>query len=207
MRELNKNILDQAVRNLPEYTPPPEIWDRVEADLLVMDQEDTIAETVGELPQYAPPAFVWNQIENQLNTAEKPKPVKARVIPLGIRRMIAVAAAMVGVVLTIVFFNNNRSDTRITYSEEVIEEAVFVNDWDSDEEEFEVVLAELDGSDYIGQIPEVQHLKYELDELNEAKAEIELMMEQYGSDNDFIENMKEIELERTEVIKKLAAFI
>ncbi|KAA3635079.1 MAG: hypothetical protein DWQ02_10380 [Bacteroidetes bacterium] len=207
MRELNKNVLEQAVRELPQYTPPPEIWDRVEADLLTLDQDDSIAETVSELPEYAPPAFVWDQIEDQLNTKKKPIPVNGRIIPIGVRRMIAVAAAAVGVVMTVVFLNNNRSDTRITYSEEVIEEAVFVNDWDSDEEEFEIVLAELDDSDYIGQIPEVQNLKYELEELNEAKAEIELMMEQYGSDDDFIENMKEIELERTEVIKKLAAFI
>lgn len=205
MRELNKNILDQAVRELPQYAPPPEIWGRVEADLLALDQDDTIAETVGELPQYTPPAFVWDQIEGQLESGEASP--KGRIVPMGMRRLIAVAAAAAGVVLTVVFLNNNRSDTRITYSEEVIKEAIFVNDWDSDEEEFEVVLAELDGSDYIAQIPEVQNLKYELEELNEAKAEIELMMEQYGSDDDFIENMKEIELERTEVIKKLAAFI
>lgn len=203
MRELNKQILEKAIKELPQYSPPSEIWDRVEADLLVAEQDGDIAQVAGSLPQYAPPAFIWDQIERQLPANKS----KARLIPLGVRRVIAVAATAVGVIFTVVLLNINRSDTRITYSEEVIEEAVFVNDWNTDEEGFEVVLAELEGSEYYGQIPEVQELKYELEELNEAKADIESMMEQYGTDQEFIENMKEIEMERTELIKKLAAFI
>ena len=203
MRELNKQILEKAIKELPQYSPPSEIWDRVEADLLVAEQEDNIAQVAGSLPEYAPPASVWDQIEGQLPTSRP----KARIIPIGLRRVISVAAAAVGVIITVVILNINRSDTRISYSEEVIEEAVFASDWNTDEEGFEVVLAELEGSEYYGQISEVQELKYELEELNEAKAEIESMMEQYGTDESFVENMKEIEMERTELIKKLAAFI
>ena len=40
----------------------------------------------------------------------------------------------------------------------------------------------------------VDFSKMSIPELVEAKAEIELMMEQYGSDDDFIENMKRCQI-------------
>ncbi len=205
MRELNKNILDEAIRELPQYTPPAEIWGRVESEMIAIEQDEVIADTANNLPLYTPPAFIWDGIEGQLSESQKPG--KAVVIPIGVKRMVAVAAAAFGIILTSVLLRSFQSDTQITYSEEVLEEAAFASDWNSDEADFEVVLAELEGNDYLGQIPEIQELKYELDELNEAKADIEAMMDQYGTDGEFIENIREIEMERTEVIKKLATFI
>jgi hypothetical protein len=205
MKEFNKKVLHMAIGELPQYAPPPEIWGRVEGELASVEQEEAIAEMTERLPAYTPPAFIWDGIEAQLSAQEKP--AKVRAIPIGVRRMIAVAAAATGIVLTVVFSRTFHTETQLTYSEEVIEEAVFTSDWNSDEEDFEIVLAELEGSNYLGQIPEIQDLKYELDELNEAKAEIEAMMDQYGTDVEFVENIKEIEMERTEVIKKLATFI
>ncbi|MCB0652598.1 MAG: hypothetical protein KDC85_15075 [Saprospiraceae bacterium] len=205
MKEINRHTLQQAIRQLPEYAPPPQIWERVEQGLLVADQEEQISEVISELHQYDPPAFLWEKIEEAL---EIPKQEKiGRVIPLGVRRFMAYAAVAAGIIVSFFMIRNNQPVEQISYAEEVVNEATFVNDWNADEEDFEVVLAALEESEYLTQIPEIQQLKFELEELNDAKMEVESMMEQYGTDEKLVGNIREIELERTDIIKKLAAFI
>lgn len=205
MKEINKHILEQAIRELPEYNPPPGIWEGIESGLLAADQNDQIAEVVNELPEYEPPAQIWDAIEEELQSEVITKPGK--VVKLGLRRILSYAAIASGLIFGIFWLNGNQPSSSIAYSEEVIEDDFYANDWDMDEEEFEMVLAELEETEYFQQIPEIQQLKFELAELNDAKLEVEEMIDAYGSDETVIEQIREIELERTDIIKRLAAFI
>lgn len=56
-------ILQQALARLPQYSPPPGIWEELEAAL---DAEAHLSQAVRELPHYAPPPVIWDQIEAQL---------------------------------------------------------------------------------------------------------------------------------------------
>jgi hypothetical protein len=205
MNEINKHILQQAIRELPKHSPPGIIWDNIEEDLLVLEQEDQISEKVSELPEYDPPAMLWDNILEEIEAGPAGK--QGKVIPFGWRQVISYAAVASGVILGVFWLGSTSSDTSITYSEEMIEETFLANDWDADEEDFEVVLAELDENPINLQIPQIQQLRLELEELNEAKVEIEELIEAYGTDEEIVDQIREIELERTDIIKKLAVFI
>ena len=77
--EKNRNSLTQALQQLPAYTPPADMWDKIAGKLDAPAQADEtpLAEAVRQLPAYLPPAGMWDNIANQLDT-----PAKADETPL-----------------------------------------------------------------------------------------------------------------------------
>lgn len=205
MREKNKHILAEAIQKLPTYSVPEGIWGGIEQGLMVEEQNDLIEENIPFLPEYNPPESIWDSIETSLAEA----PPATKVVRLRWQKVVAYAAVLGG--LSFAFFwlstGGDEMSVSIAYSEEIIEESSLDNDWNTDEEDFEMVLAALDESPVFAQIPAIQDLKVALEELDMAKMEIEEMIEAYGKDEAIIAQIRDIELERTDVIKKLAAYL
>lgn len=67
MEDKNYSTLRSALDNMPEYTPPSDLWFHLEAAL---DAEILLDEVVAELPQYAPPAQIWEAIAAALPVTE-----------------------------------------------------------------------------------------------------------------------------------------
>ena len=203
MLEKNKHILDQAIQNLPTYSVPNSIWGAIEEDLIIIDQDNLIQESIPSLPEYNPPETLWGSIETTLESDNK----VAKEISFPLRRVLAYAAVLAGLSFAFFWLSTEKSASSFAYTEEIVEESMLANDWNSDEAEFDMVLAELDQSPVFFENPEIQDLKIELEELNMAKIEVEEMMEAYGKDEQIIAQIRDIELERTNIIKKLAAFL
>ncbi len=202
MEEKNKNTLDRSIRTLKKYEAPVRAWDGIELEL---DKENSLQQLqngLSGLPTYKAPTSIWDQIENELEAPVEQKQAVLRSIPW---RKIAAAAALVGVLLTTLNWWMKFDETSVlySYSSEVVDDQLEVMDWNDDEEAFEMVKEFCKSQQLVCQEPEFKNLKVELDELNEARASLVMAIESYGSDADMIAQLTEVELERSNVLKRI----
>ncbi len=204
MKEKNKPILENALKNLPVYRPPEDCWQNIIGELDRLDTEEVLQKTLEQLPLYTPPSFIWDQIEEALPLA-RPKTKIRRLYP----RIVAAAAAAVALVFVFNLWPAQTPAPQIAYSIEEKEAAPsdLTNDWDADEESIREVLTLFEQSPKAIHAVDFQLLKEEFNELNDAKGELESIMQKYGKDPDMIAQLKEIEIERSTVVKKMAARI
>ncbi len=193
--EKNKSTLTAALKKLSEYDPPAKVWQGIERDL-------NYRQNLANLPQYSPPVAVWEGIEAHL---EKPQ---AKVFRLSMQQILALAAMICGVALGWYWLSLDKEATvLVAYSEESYQPQFLAADWNDDEAAIQVVVKEYDRKMELDAPEASPNLKTELQELNTAKAELEELIQRYGKDASVIQEISEIELERTDVIKKMAAAI
>lgn len=200
MRELNHDTLQRTIQELPQYSPGAAVWLSLEQALDAERAEEPLREAIQSLPTYVPQGDVWDRIEQELA-----QPVRK---PLFVRRWVQLASAAVltGALISLVVWlnlsNNSGMQETITYAQ--AEQAAAPSaDWDADDALIaNVADAYAQRASFLQ--TEGRDLLSELGELNEAKAEIKSMMQKYGQDAQLIENIVEIERERTEVVKQMA---
>ena len=201
MKEKNKNILDQLLKQLSAYQPPAGVWEQL---------ENTLSKPAGNgldtLPQYMPPDEVWARIESGLNPTAGQKP-KGSIVKTILPWAAGIAAAITGIVW---FFNNGTSlssskegAVTISYSREVVDATLLQRDWEQDEEAFELVNRLCASSAFTCTNPDMLSKQAELDELTEAKQLIEEALGKYGTDADMIGQLAEIERQRTALLKQI----
>ena len=205
MKEVNRTNLQRAIQALPAYQPPEEIWDLISSELNRESGERPLREAVGHLRTYEPPEFVWEGIEKGLS---EPLPSHTKIRRLYPRIAAAVAAVLL-ILAAVQFWPEQTAAPLVVYSVEETSApaAVFVADWDADEDLISEVIDRFESSPKAIHSAGYDSLKEELEELNEAKEELETIMQKYGQDAGTVEQLKEIELERTDVIKEMAALI
>lgn len=204
MKELNKRTLMEALSTLPEYEPPAELWQRISPrlnDSTTTHVQDILPE---HLPEYEPPAQVWDQVVQELDRG-------AKIRFTGLKRALALAASF-GLLL-LVYSQLNRKvksepdSVRITYSEMTLDSLLMVRDWNEDEEAFLEYLDLCKSKKYICEKPEFKLLQEELEELTLAKEELNSAIGLYGSDPNLLLQIKEIELERNDLLKKMMVML
>lgn len=198
--ERNHQTLQTAIGQLPRYAPKASAWEGIERQLDADFAETTLQDAVQQLPSYAPPAAVWERIEADLN-----QPVISR-LRVSRTTWISIAAATVIAVVSLVFWLNQTPDPE-EYVQFVYAEAsqnVINADWDDDETVIEKVAKAYAQRASFLQNEQSETLLSDLEELNEAKAEIQNMIKKYGRDAALIQNIVEIEREHTEIVKKMA---
>ncbi len=202
MKELNKHILTKAIDSLPEFEPPLAIWDYIEDNLTNDFSDARLREKLQTLPSYDPPELVWEGIDAGLD--KQPK-FGAGVIQFNNWRRIASIAAT----LTILLFagwwliNAESNDNSLAYSTEVLNEDLFKQDWDDDEGAFDELMQLCKIKIATCKEPEFQRLQEELDELNNAKIALKNALGKFGTDPNLISQIRDLELERTEKMKKM----
>jgi len=196
--EKNKHTLQEALTRLPQYEPPKQNWDYIVADLDLDVQAPAWKTQLKSLPSYAPPEAAWEQI-----AAELPAP-SAKRVRLWTRWA---AAAAVALLLTVGWWQNRNTETvQLSFSQEVISDQVMPEDWDQDEESIAEVMR-LVANSPLENPADFDRLKEDLNELNQAKAELMALMEAYGRDPKVIREIGEIERQRSAVIKKVVTLI
>lgn len=209
MEEINKNTLIESLSALPEYDPPESLWDAIDNRL---DEElgaPYSRQDLRQLPRHNPPDELWAKIEDKLENRG------GKIIPLGIRRIMAVAASLALLFAAYWVFeqtpikgaNPSAAKGVISYSTEVADDFILKKDWNEDEDAFTEFKELCEAKKYICEHPEFQVLKTDLDELTEAKMAIQEAIGSYGTDPELVTQIKEIELERTDLLKKMMVML
>ncbi len=202
MKEINRSTLIEALSMLPQHDPPDELWPVVETELdllAVLPEKESLAEVMAE---FDPPGEVWEKVSNQLHK-------EGRVVPF--RKWIArIAAAVVLLMASWWALNFNRpvqDEGVISYSVEVLDPILEKNDWDEDEDAFQQFMALCRNGHFICEQASFKNLESELEELTEAKNDLKEVIGAYGATPELVQQMKEIELERTDILKKMMVML
>lgn len=205
MEERNPQTLQQAIRQLPELSPPSAVWSGIRRQL-EHDQADVpLKAALRELPLYNPPDALWVQIESAIT---EEMPAKRRSLVRRLWPAVAAAAVISGLFLVKpdLFFGSTQAveyaSARLV-SEELVDPMLLERDWREDEQGFQFVEDLCNKKPFMCSNPDVQGLKLELAELTEAKSRLEVALGDYGTDLYLIQQLKEIELERTELLKEM----
>lgn len=198
MLEKNRHILKDLLRQMPEYSPSDQVWEGIEESL--SSPAPTTLDRL--LPAYQPPDRVWEQIEAQL-----PAPGSAfrRLLPW-ISAAAASAAVLYWFFLAGPLAERPAEMVALTYSKEVVDDALLQRDWQDDEGAFDLVEKMCTASPFTCTNPDMNTLRTELDELTEAKLALEEAIGAYGTDIDLIGQLTEIERQRTALLKKMLEY-
>lgn len=203
MKERNRASLERAIRQLPEYEPDAQNWQRIAGELEQWQQEKPLRQAVRQLPDYQPPETVWEGIATALDTPRSPR---YRLWSYG--RYAAAAAVLFLAVGTWLFTQREASPSvEIIYAEEWVDQPSLENDWQQDEPMFRKVEAMLSANPILQDNAEYRSLRQDLQELEEAKKAIEELMKTYGQDADLIRELGKLERARTDLVQEMVAMI
>jgi hypothetical protein len=193
----SRNPFQRALENLPTYEPSPGLWDRIQRDLA---HKEVLQSAIRELPVYEPSPGLWDRI-----AADLPK-AKSR----SLSGWWAVAAALLALAVALpLLWPRDKPLETITF--ETVQQSGWQElQWElpPDDEEAIREVAQRFAQSRIARQSETYHLlQSELNELDAAKRELEGVLNTYGMDPDLIHQLKDIELQRSEVVKRMAAYI
>lgn len=197
--EKNKDNLKRALDNLPSYEPDLNSWVSITEGLNAAKSADVLSESLLDLPEYTPVNDLWDKIEQEL-----PTPKSALLVSQ--RRYLA-AAASIALLLGAFFWLNDSyftADVNVEYAEEIVEDTLLERPWEQEEDPFQQILAMCEMQSFACTQPVFQSLKSELDELTAARDELREAIGAYGTDADLLSELKDIEMQRTDIIKQLA---
>jgi hypothetical protein len=207
-QEIEDMNLRRAIRALPEYSPPTDVWLDIENMLNHEDKEQhKLQNALSLLPHYEAPPMVWQHIEIMLEQ----KPLQAKVFSI---TRLAIAAASLGFIATVGlwWYAVQRPSESLSYSFRVeqVEDAVLNRNQNinsEDEKAFDMVNQICAEKTFVCEQPEIQKLRNELDELNKAHTDLKDAIGLYGTDTDLQQQLLHVEQERTEILKKIMSEI
>lgn len=205
MEEKNREILKQALADLPQHQPDADLWNKIEASL---DFEYRLQRAIPEMQLHEPDAAFWDKIEKQLEPAKEAKHFRLNQY----YQYFAAAAASVVVLITSIYFLKNQAQekVKIAYSEEVIsEEQVFTKESQSEDNTpgIRFIQEHCSIQPEICANPEVKELKSQLEQLEEENKKIKHQIEIFGADPMLIRNQIKIENLKAECTKELIQII
>lgn len=201
-KEINRKALIEALSSLPQYDPPASVWERIDSRMAADELLHGKPMRPGVLPEYDPPETLWSVIEERLHPS-------MRMLRLA-RRWWPAAAAAAFVLIAIRLWmptDAPADDVSITYHTETVDPLLVGHDWNEDEEAFTQFFELCQQRRYICEQPAFQQLRAELEELTLAKQALQQAMGNYGATPHMIHQMKKIELERTDLLKKLIVML
>jgi hypothetical protein len=197
MQELNRQTLEQAIRQLPQYQAPSGLWERIDGELA---QEERLEAAISELPSYQAPALIWDKIEAELDQPVVQKPSRLRLI----YRLSAAAAVLL--LFTVAWNWQQQLDpparVRVAYSSEKIKTQDLPK-LESLNDEAELADVQTEYARFCKWTNTDCSLNDELSELNAAKAELLKVIKTYGPDQDLVLQINRIEDDRSRVVKRM----
>ena len=200
--EKNRNTLKDALGQMKTYDVPERVWDGVKNNFdAEFDLDESVLESaVSRLSQHSPPASVWNELTKSLDSEKTVKVVQMRQ-----RRKWLSIAASVAILLTVAVWVFRESPPKISklYAQETMQQFQLDIDWNEDEGSFENL------RDQLAQVndPFLNNLKMELEELNSARGDVEEMLKSYGQDPQLVNQLGDIERERSDIYRQIIALI
>lgn len=204
MDERNKHTLKRALDALPEYQPSPTLWNSIEAEQLLKEQEAALQRAIRRLPEYAPPPSVWENIHPHLN-----QPPVLRLLQRVRPYRWAAAAAVVAIVYTTASLYKRSQQPRISYLAHTEKAAAPFTAELSSQDEAAIEEIGTAFTAYHAQFndPQGNELLGELKELDTASKELREVLQSYGFDENLAQELTRVELQRDQVIRKMAAVL
>ncbi len=178
--------------NLPEYEPTDDVWKSIESKL----NDEVLQKSISRLNTYEPKADLWNEIERNLT----PKIIKFRAW------WWVSAAASVALITGIIFWYNT-DNQQFTYSEQQIDKNLLLSPADDSQRQYEMIVAYCKQQNYVCENTEFKTLKTELEELNAASVQLKSAVGQYNTEPELITQLTNIEVQKSDIIRKMAAKI
>ncbi|MBP9077273.1 MAG: hypothetical protein KBG02_10475 [Haliscomenobacter sp.] len=204
MIERNSSTLKHAIQNLREYAPPENSWNAIESEMAFFEREAALRRAARRLPEYAPPPSVWESISQEIHQPVLRK-VYARIRPY----RWAAAATLLLAVYSAMFLYEQQGKPKVEYlvSAETGSLGPNASLPPQDEEAIQEVQSLF--VQYHQQYNDAQgnELLAELNELNAACEELRDVLDKYGFDKDLAQELTKAELERTGVVRKMAAVL
>ena len=180
--------------NLPEYEPSDEVWNKIDTEL----NHDILRKGISQLPKYEPDGRIWENIEADLN----PKIVK-----LNTWRWVAMAASIVLIISVGFYLNYQKKQPTIAYSEQKIDAQLLLQPSDNSDADYETIVAFCEEQTYVCENPEFRDLKVELDDLQAASIQLKEAIGEYNTEPQLMAQLAQIELQKSEILKKMATKI
>jgi hypothetical protein len=201
--------LKDALSKLRQYEPPSlvftDIFEELEAERF---EDEKLQKALANLPVHTPPEGIFLKILQQI-----PAQKSAIVRSISSVRFSA-AAAVFGLLFMLglgYYLGISQSDSmRFSYRSEQVDDAVLkANQIENaeDEKAFAMVNEICQTKSYACEQPEVKNLKSTLDELNAAHAQLKEAIGAYNTDENLHLKLKNVDYERTEVLKKIMSMI
>jgi hypothetical protein len=198
MKEVNKEILKEAIENLTETDPDPKLWNRIESFL---DFDLKLAEAKNGLETFEPEYALWNLIQDKLNKKNK----KIFHIPNLIKYSLATAATILIAFLVWQHLKPLHNDIAvISYS---IENKKLADSLPTPAK------AEQDSENFIRiscsmspgrcENPEISSLKKELENLDNQYKRLKEAALRYGTDENIVQATIKIENTKSKIIHEL----
>jgi len=204
MKEHNKKTLIESLSTLPEHEPPAQVWESIQHGMELELGELISPKMLAALPQHAPPAVIWGQIAQKLGRDKKV------LLSIPWKKGLAIAASLALLVFSVWKLNPGQAPndgSSISYTTEPINPVLLQNDWDEDEDAFNEFLEICQEKKSVCERPEFMQLQSELEELTLAKEELKTAIGGYGAAPYLVTQIKEIELERTDILKKMMVML
>jgi len=216
--EKNRNILSDALKKLPVYTPEKHVWEKIELHL----SKDPAPGKMPQLPVIDPPEDVWTNIDHELSRRGKLSSLKQYNPPEEVWKNIdrtlttnrikrktvqwlSWSSAVAAVLILSFFIFTPNGGKNYSYSEEWVQ-IQDVHQWEEDDQSVEQVLALLcNENPATCKTPEFKELEKELSFLNQSKQEILNHLNKYDAHTKLEIKLTEIELERSNLIKEMIA--
>ncbi len=202
--EQHHSTLQEAIERLPRYAPDASVWENITQQLNADAAEAPLQAAIEQLPTYAPPPEVWERIAHDLHAP----PLVLRQLRATRVAWSAVAATLLLAIVSWVFWLRQPPDpqeiVQTSHTEAPAAPMPSPADWDEDEAIIEHIQQQYTQRAALFDLPAAEDLLSDLEELNEAKAEIKTMMQKYGHDTQLVRTIAQIERERSAIIKKMA---
>ncbi len=194
MQEKNRDRLREALKNLPDYTPPTALWDNL---FIRLNTPVPLAE---RLPAYTPPPGVWNGLNEGLDRQQR-----SRVVHLRRRRVlgIAAAAALLLTAGTALWQLNQGPSVSYAFATEQMSNLEATDDWETDEDRFDGLMVKLADHNE----PTHNELLLELEEMDDARKQIMSMLNSYGNDANLLNKLADVERTRSELYRRAIALV
>ena len=163
--------------------------------------ETPLKEALKQLPVYEPSDKVWETIVGEL-----PQPKSFMQV---YRRSLSIAASVVILIGCGVFFfiNPQSSDYNYAYSEEVLDERIQLETIEDDEAAFAMIAEVCADREFLCKHVDFQRLRSSFEDLNSAYEELQFAISDFNTSPELMEEMTNIEMERTVVFKQLLAML
>ncbi|MBK7474767.1 MAG: hypothetical protein IPI11_01640 [Haliscomenobacter sp.] len=180
------------------------MWNTIESEMAFYEREAALRRAARRLPEYAPPPSVWENISQEIH-----QPVLRKVYAKMRPYRWAAAATLLLAVYSAMFLYEQTGKPKIEYlvSAETGHLGTNASMSPQDEEAIEEVQALFVQYHQQYNDPQGHELLAELNELNAACEELRDVIDTYGFDKNLAQELTKAELERSGVVRKMAAVL
>ena len=213
--DVNPDTLQSAIVDLPQYKAPQATWEHI-LPTLESEEDAVLKSAIAKLPQYNAPTHIWDSIVQNLDNVQQNVTDNRY---LSVRKStvyrFAAAAVMLGFILTSALWyiqNLPEANTSVVAYQETTktttEQSVPISEpikiaAVENENKVEKVNKFCEKQAIVCEQPDFQNLKSQLEELTEAKKELQNAIGEFNTDENLVAQLSDIEEERGEILKKL----